>query len=46
MHAPIIEGNNDHQDKINMVFANHSEEDVFYPLTVREIAQAQKDNQS
>jgi hypothetical protein len=29
-----------------MVFANHSEEDVFYPLTVREIAQAQKDNQS
>ena len=27
---------------MNLVFANRSEEDVIYPLTVREIAQAQK----
>jgi hypothetical protein len=27
-----------------MVFANRSEEDVIYPLTVKEIAQAQEDN--
>ena len=25
----------------NMVFANHSEEEVIYPFTVKEIAQAQ-----
>jgi hypothetical protein len=27
-----------------MVFANCSKEDVIYPLTVKEIAQAQKEN--
>ena len=27
-----------------MVFTNRSEEDVIYPLTVKEIAQVQKDN--
>jgi hypothetical protein len=27
---------------MNLVFANHSKEDAIYPLTVREIAQAQK----
>ena len=27
---------------MNLVFANHSKEDVIYPLTVWEIAQAQK----
>ena len=27
---------------MNLVFANHSDEDVIHPLTVREIAQAQK----
>ena len=27
-----------------MVFTNHSKEDVSYPLTVKEIAQAQKDD--
>ena len=31
-----------YQEEINMVFANHSKEDVIYPLTVQEIAQAQK----
>jgi hypothetical protein len=31
-----------HQDQMNLVFANRSEEDAIYPLTVREIAQAQK----
>ena len=28
------------QHQINMVFANHSKEDVIYPVTVKEIAQA------
>ena len=27
---------------MNSVFANHSEEDVIYPLTVKEIAEAQE----
>ncbi len=31
-----------HQDQMSLVFANHSNKDVIYPLTVREIAQAQK----
>ena len=30
------------QEQMNLVFANHSKEDVIYPLTVQEIAQAQK----
>ena len=30
--------------KTNMVFANHSKEDVMYPFTVKEIAQAQEDD--
>jgi hypothetical protein len=29
---------------MNMVFANRSKEDVIYPLTVKEIAQAQEDD--
>ncbi len=29
---------------MNMVFANRSEKDVIYPLTVKKIAQAQADN--
>ncbi len=43
MHAPPEESTA-HQHQINMVFANHSKEDVIYPLTVKEIAQAQEDN--
>eukprot|EP00804_Cyclotella_cryptica_P015465 CCRYP_008057-RA/>CCRYP_008057-RA protein AED:0.28 eAED:0.28 QI:0/-1/0/1/-1/1/1/0/81 len=31
-----------YQEEMNLVFANRSEEDVIYPLTVREIAEAQK----
>ncbi len=31
-----------YQDEINLVFANHSKEDVIYPLTVCKIAEAQK----
>eukprot|EP00804_Cyclotella_cryptica_P010649 CCRYP_005464-RA/>CCRYP_005464-RA protein AED:0.15 eAED:0.23 QI:0/0/0/1/0/0/5/0/569 len=31
-----------YQEEMNLVFANHSKEDVIYPLTVREIAEAQK----
>ncbi len=30
-----------HQDSMSFVFANHSKEDVVYPLTVNEIAEAQ-----
>jgi len=38
------ESTHTHQKQMNISFANHSEEDVIYPLTVKEIAQAQKDN--
>eukprot|EP00804_Cyclotella_cryptica_P021534 CCRYP_005830-RA/>CCRYP_005830-RA protein AED:0.19 eAED:0.19 QI:0/0/0/1/0/0/2/0/363 len=31
-----------YQEEMNLVFANRSEEDVIYPLTVQEIAEAQK----
>jgi hypothetical protein len=44
MHAPTEESTYTHQHKINIVFANCSEEDVIYPLIVQEIAQSQKDN--
>jgi hypothetical protein len=44
MHALTEESTYTHQHQINMVFANRSEEDVIYPLTVKEIAQAQKDD--
>jgi hypothetical protein len=44
MHAPTEESTHLHQQQMNMVFANRSEEDVIYPLTVKEIAQAQKDD--
>jgi len=44
MHAPIEESTHTRQHQIKMVFANHSEEDVIYPLTVKEIAQAQEDD--
>jgi hypothetical protein len=44
MHAPTEESTLTHQHQINMVFANRSEEDVIYPLTVKEIAHAQDDD--
>ncbi len=44
MHAPTEESTQKHQHHMNMVFANRSEEDVIYPLTVKEIAQAQEDD--
>ncbi len=40
MHAPTEESTITHQHQINMVFANRSEEDVIYPLTLKEIALA------
>jgi hypothetical protein len=43
MHAPIEESTSTHQRQINMVFTNHSIEAVIYPLTLKEIAQAQQD---
>ena len=44
IHAPTEESTNSHQHQINMVFANRSEEDVIYPLTVKRIAQAQEED--
>ena len=44
MHAPTEESAITHQHQINMVFANRSEEDVIYPLTVKEIAMAQEND--
>ena len=44
MHAPTDKSVITHQHQMNMVFTNHSEEDVIYPLTVKEIAQTQEDN--
>jgi hypothetical protein len=38
MHAPTVESTITHQHQMNMLFANHSKEDVIYPLTVKEIA--------
>eukprot|EP00804_Cyclotella_cryptica_P015818 CCRYP_006329-RA/>CCRYP_006329-RA protein AED:0.35 eAED:0.21 QI:0/-1/0/1/-1/1/1/0/390 len=40
-HASSADSTSDHQENINLVFANRSDEDVIYPLTVKEIAQAQ-----
>ena len=37
-----VENNSAHQDQMSLVFANHSDEEVMYPLTVRKVAQAQK----
>ena len=42
MQEESVENTSAHQEQMNLVFANHSKEDVIYPLTVREIAQAQK----
>jgi hypothetical protein len=44
MHATSAESTYDHQEQINMIFTNHSKEDIIYPLAVKEIAQVQKDN--
>ena len=44
MHAPTEESTHTHQHQMNMVFANPSKDDVIFPLTVKEIAQAQEDN--
>eukprot|EP00804_Cyclotella_cryptica_P007905 CCRYP_001443-RA/>CCRYP_001443-RA protein AED:0.43 eAED:0.39 QI:0/0/0/1/0/0/2/0/162 len=40
-HASSANSTSTHQDSINLVFANRSDEDAIYPLTVKEIAQAQ-----
>ena len=44
MRTPTKESTHTRQHHMNMVFANCSEEEVIYPLTVKEIAQAQKNN--
>jgi hypothetical protein len=44
MHALTEESPYPHQHQMNMVFANYSKEDMIYPLTGKEIAQAQEDN--
>jgi len=38
MHALTEESKHTHQHQMNMVFTNSSEEDVIYPLRVKEIA--------
>ena len=43
MHATSAKSPYNHLEQLNMVIANHSKEDVMYPLRVKEIAQAQKD---
>eukprot|EP00804_Cyclotella_cryptica_P013230 CCRYP_007019-RA/>CCRYP_007019-RA protein AED:0.32 eAED:0.32 QI:0/-1/0/1/-1/1/1/0/118 len=40
-HASSADSTSDHQESINLVFANAATKDVIYPLTVKEIAQAQ-----
>ncbi len=42
MDAPSEKSTITHQHIIKMVFANHSEEDVIYPLIGKEIALAQE----
>ena len=44
MYAPPEESSTNQQHQMNMVFANHSKEDVIYLLTVKDIALAQEDN--
>ena len=44
MHAPPEVSSTTHQHQINMVFVNCNEEDVIYPLTVKEIALAQAED--
>ena len=44
MHATSAESTYDYRRQMKMAFANHIEEDVIYPLTVKEIAQAHKDD--
>ena len=41
-----VEHTSAHQYQMSLVFANCSDQDVIYPLTVKEIAQAQKINAS
>ncbi len=42
MQASQEESTTNQQHQMNMVFANHSKEDVIYPLTVKDIALAQE----
>jgi len=44
MHTLTEESTYTPQHQMGMVFANCSEEDVIYPLTVKEISQAQKND--
>ena len=40
MHAPPVESSTNQQHQTNKVFANRSDEDVIYPLTLKEITLA------
>ena len=42
MKEESVENTTAHQEQMNLVFANHSKEDLIYLLTVQEIIQAQK----
>jgi len=46
MHATSAKNTYNQQEQLNMVFANHGKEDAIYPLTAKEIIQAQKNNAS
>jgi citrate synthase len=46
MPIESVENTYNHQEQINLVFANCNKEDVIYLLTVREITQAQKNDVS
>ncbi len=46
MHATSAESTYDHQEQINIMFTDPGKEDEIYPLTVKEIAQAQRTMQS
>jgi hypothetical protein len=46
MHIESAENTYNHQEQINLLFANCNDDNVIYPLKVREIAQAQKHDAS
>ena len=44
VHSTNAQHTSNIQISMNLVFANSNEDDVIYPLTVKEIAQAQQDD--
>ena len=46
MHVDSVNNTSDHQEQINLVFANGNDEDAIYPLVVKKFAQAQINDKS